>query len=83
VPQPKTLTGARQALAFARRELTDGPVVDVPADFGVKALRCKLGRSQVRRELRLPHGAAGAVRTLKDAACYRRIGVHGSSTDGF
>ena len=41
------LTGARQALAFARGGL-EGAVVHVPAEFDVKALRRRLGMSQAR-----------------------------------
>jgi putative transcriptional regulator len=48
VPESKILTGARQALAFARGELTDDVVVHVPADVDVKALRRNLGMSQAR-----------------------------------
>jgi putative transcriptional regulator len=48
VPKSKILTGARQALAFARSEPADDVVVHVPADFDVKALRRKLGMSQAR-----------------------------------
>jgi putative transcriptional regulator len=48
VPEPKILTGARQALAFARGELSENVVVHVPADIDVKALRRKLGMSQAR-----------------------------------
>ncbi len=48
VAESKILTGARQALAFARGELTDGFVVHVPEEFDVKALRRKLGMSQAR-----------------------------------
>ena len=48
MPESKILTGARQALAFARGELADDVVVHVPADFDVKALRRKLGMSQAR-----------------------------------
>ena len=43
----KILTGAREALAFARGEL-DGAVVHVPAEFDVKALRRRLGMSQAK-----------------------------------
>ena len=46
--ESKILTGARQALAFARAELTEGFVVHVPTEFDVKALRRKLGMSQSR-----------------------------------
>ena len=46
--ESKILTGARQALAFARGELTEGVVVHVPPDFDVKALRRKLGMSQAK-----------------------------------
>jgi putative transcriptional regulator len=45
--ESKMLTGARQALAFARGEL-DGAVVHVPAEFDVKALRRQLGMSQAK-----------------------------------
>jgi putative transcriptional regulator len=48
VAASKILTGARQALAYARGELTDGFVVHVPEEFDVKALRRKLGMSQCR-----------------------------------
>jgi putative transcriptional regulator len=48
VAESKILTGARQALAFARGELTEGFVVHVPEEFDVKALRRKLGMSQSR-----------------------------------
>ncbi len=44
--ESKILTGARQALAFARGELTEGFVVHVPEHVDVKALRRKLGMSQ-------------------------------------
>jgi len=46
--ESKILTGARQALAFARGELAEGFVVHVPAEVDVKALRRKLGMSQSR-----------------------------------
>jgi putative transcriptional regulator len=45
--ESKILTGARQALAFARGEL-DRAVVHVPAEFDVKALRHQLGMSQAK-----------------------------------
>jgi putative transcriptional regulator len=48
VAESKILTGARQALAYARGELTDGFVAHVPEEFDVKALRRKLGMSQAR-----------------------------------
>ena len=48
MPKSEILTGARQALAFARGEPADDVVVHVPADFDVKALRRKLGMSQAR-----------------------------------
>jgi putative transcriptional regulator len=48
VARSKILTGARQALAYARGELTEGFVVHVPEEFDVKALRRKLGMSQSR-----------------------------------
>ena len=44
--ESKILTGARQALAFARGELTEGFVAHVPEHVDVKALRRKLGMSQ-------------------------------------
>ena len=46
--ESKILTGARQALAHARGELTEGFVVHVPEEVDVKALRRKLGMSQAR-----------------------------------
>jgi putative transcriptional regulator len=48
VAESRILTGARQALAYARGELTDGFVAHVPEEFDVKALRRKLGMSQSR-----------------------------------
>lgn len=45
--ESKILTGAREALAFARGELTDA-VVHVPAEFDVRALRRQLGMSQTK-----------------------------------
>jgi putative transcriptional regulator len=45
--ESKILTGAREALAFARGELADA-VVHVPAEFDVKALRRQLGMSQAK-----------------------------------
>jgi putative transcriptional regulator len=44
----KILTGARQALAFARGELTEGFVVHAPETVNVKALRRRLGMSQAQ-----------------------------------
>jgi putative transcriptional regulator len=44
--ESKILTGAKQALAFARGELTAGFIVHVPAEIDVKAIRRKLGMSQ-------------------------------------
>jgi putative transcriptional regulator len=44
--ESKILTGAKQALAFARGELADGFVVHVPTEIDVKAIRRKLGMSQ-------------------------------------
>jgi putative transcriptional regulator len=46
VAESKILTGARQALAYARGELADGFVVHVPEQVDIKALRRKLGMSQ-------------------------------------
>ena len=40
------LRGARQALAFARGETTEGFVVHVPKKIDVKAIRTKLGMTQ-------------------------------------
>ena len=44
----KILTGARQALAFARGELTEGVVVHAPEAVDVKAIRRRLGLSQAQ-----------------------------------
>jgi putative transcriptional regulator len=46
-PESRILTGARQALAFARGEPIDA-AVHVPDEFDVKALRRQLGMSQAK-----------------------------------
>jgi putative transcriptional regulator len=46
--ESKILTGAKQALAFARGELAEGFIVHVPAEIDVKAIRRKLGMSQAQ-----------------------------------
>ncbi|MGH6900104.1 MAG: helix-turn-helix domain-containing protein [Geminicoccaceae bacterium] len=46
--ESKMLTGARQALAFARGELTEGFVIHAPETVDVRAIRRRLGMSQAQ-----------------------------------